>query len=128
MFNILVVDDNQPVLDQVKQYFSGSQYAVTTAVNGLDGLDKIQKSVFDLVIIDHLMPIMNGIQLCKNIKQIDSLSKTPVIFMTTQEVSSVEFHDSTEIFDVILAKPLEEEILISNVEQLLNINCQAQSV
>jgi len=128
MYNILVVDDNQPVLDQVKQYFSAADFSITTAVNGLDGLDKANKSQFDLIIVDHLMPIMNGIQLCKNIRQSESLSHTPLIFMTTQEITSVESYDSTEIFDVILAKPLEQEVLMINVRRLLDINCQVQSI
>ena len=56
-------------------------HSVSTAANGLDGFEKAQQSSFHLYIVDHLMPLMNGVTLSKNLKQTPACAQTPLLFM-----------------------------------------------
>jgi len=64
---ILVVDDDELVLIALEALLSPNGYEVTTAINGDDALGKINKKKFDLMILDILMPGMNGFELCEKV-------------------------------------------------------------
>ena len=114
--HILVVDDKQAVLDLVTDILKGYGHSRETASNGLDAFEKAQKSPFDLFIIDHLMPVMNGIQLAKNLKHTDKTKDTEIVFMTTQDVSGVKALPEARLFKGIVAKPIDENLLMQLVE------------
>ena len=114
--HILVVDDKQAVLDLVADILTGYGHSIETASNGLDAFEKAQKKTFDLFIIDHLMPVMNGIQLAKNLKQTAKTLGTEIVFMTTQGVSGVKSMPEARLFKGIIAKPIDEKSLIQLVE------------
>jgi len=116
--NILVVDDKQSVLDLLSNILVPVGYCVQTACNGLDAFEKAQQLHFDLFIVDHLMPVMNGVQLTKNLKQHKATSSTPVIFMTTQGIDSVNNIPEAPLFDAVIAKPINEELLIKTLTKL----------
>ena len=117
--NILVVDDKKSVRDCVSNFLTALGHTVSTAVNGLDGFEKAQQAPFSLYIIDHLMPLMNGVTLTKNLKQAESCSNTPILFMTTQDKTSVEILPEFSLFDGLVSKPLNEVEFISAVKCLI---------
>ena len=117
--NILVVDDKRSVREYISQLLTPLGYNVSTAVNGLDGFEKAQKNAFELYIIDHLMPLMNGVTLSKNLKQTPVCAHTPILFMTTTDKASVESLPEASLFNNILTKPLNEEEFVSSVSGLL---------
>lgn len=119
--NILVVDDKESVRAKISKILTSLGCSVSTAVNGLDGFEKAQKNVFQLYIVDHLMPLMNGVTLSKNLKQTSFCAETPILFMTTQDRKSVENLPEFTLFDDLITKPLEEGELISAVKRLINI-------
>jgi len=114
--HILVVDDKQVVLELVTDILKGYGHSIETASNGLDAFEKAQKSPFDLFIIDHLMPVMNGIQLAKNLKQTAETQDTEIVFMTTQDVSGVKALPEARLFKGIVAKPIDEKLLMQLIE------------
>lgn len=118
--NILVVDDKRSVRDYISKLLTPLGYIVSTAVNGLDGFEKAQQNPFNLYIIDHLMPLMNGVTLSKNLKQTPFCAQTPILFMTTTDKASVENLPEADLFNHILTKPLNETELLSSVKFLLN--------
>ncbi|MFD2166314.1 response regulator [Thalassotalea euphylliae] len=122
---ILVVDDKSTVLNQVSSILS-EQHQIVTACNGLDGYEKYQKEAFDLLIIDHLMPLMNGVQLLKNIKQQEQA--TPIIFMTTQGKDSVAELIEQSLCDWIIEKPLNEAEFLALIEQFDKQNTHLASL
>ncbi|REL26383.1 response regulator [Thalassotalea euphylliae] len=124
--NILVVDDNASVLAQVNGLLAGRGYRVINAKNGLDGYEKYQQQAFDLLIIDHLMPLMDGVQLLKNIRQHDQL--TPIIFMTTQGRESMKHLIEQSLCDCILDKPLDEVQFLALIAQLNKQNTRVASL
>lgn len=117
--NILVVDDNKSVRENISKLLTSVGYTITTAVNGLDGFEKAQKESFHLYIIDHLMPLMNGANLTKNLKQTPFCASTPVLFMTTQNKQSVENLPEFTLFNDVITKPLNETKFMSTVKCLL---------
>ncbi|WP_448210953.1 response regulator [Colwellia sp. MEBiC06753] len=125
--NILVVDDKQNVLSHLAEILSANGGNITEATNGLDGYEKYQKGTFDLLIIDHLMPLMNGIQLLKNIKQHEN-DATPIIFMTTQGKSTLPELIEQSLCDWIIDKPIDDNEIISLVNQLQNTNSRLASL
>ncbi|MCI2285074.1 response regulator [Colwellia sp. MSW7] len=118
--NILVVDDKRSVRDYISKLLTPLGYIVSTAVNGLDGFEKAQQNPFNLYIIDHLMPLMNGVTLSKNLKQTPFCAQTPILFMTTTDKASVENLPEVNLFNHILTKPLDEAEFLSSVQFLLN--------
>jgi len=126
--HILVVDDKQEVVKMIGDLLDQLGITIETAVNGLDALEKAQKSDFDLYIIDHLMPLMNGLQLVKNLKLKEHTCDKPILFMTTQSISSLEYLAEYKHFDAILAKPLNQEIFYKTINQLLPENTIVHSL
>ncbi|MDX2368748.1 MAG: response regulator [Colwellia sp.] len=118
--NILVIDDNKSVRDAISKILVSLGHSVNTAVNGLDGFEKAQKAPYHLYIIDHLMPLMNGVVLSKNFKKIPFCAKTPILFMTTQGIDSIKSLPEFTLFSSIISKPLNETTFISVVESLTN--------
>ncbi len=118
--HILVVDDKESVRACISEFLIALDCTVSTAVNGLDGFEKAQQMPFHLYIIDHLMPLMNGVTLSKNLKQTPFCAQTPILFMTTQGKVSVENLPEFNLFDGIINKPLNKTEFISEVKCLIN--------
>jgi two-component system chemotaxis response regulator CheY len=118
--NVLVIDDKKSVRETISKFLVSLGHCVDTAVNGLDGLEKAQKMPYHLYIIDHLMPLMNGVVLSKNLKQKSFCAKTPILFMTTQELESIKWLPEFTLFSSIISKPFNEAAFISVVESLTN--------
>ena len=126
--HILVVDDKQLALNSVSDLIERYGHTVVKATNGLDAFEKAQQDHFDMFVVDHLMPIMNGLQLAKNLHEHQTLSTKPVVLMTTQPLSEVSAMEEANFFDDILSKPINEELLISSINRLANENSRQQSL
>jgi len=124
---ILVVDDKQEMRDSIGRILSAEGYEVDMAANGLAGFEKAQNNEYSLYIIDHLMPIMNGTQLAKNLKNVAHCHLTPILFMTTQGVESASTLAECNFFSAIIAKPIQTEQFVLQVSQLLDNDLQVQS-
>ncbi|REL35126.1 response regulator [Thalassotalea euphylliae] len=124
--NILVVDDNAAVLAQINCLLAGRGHHVTNAKNGLDGYKKYQEQPFDLLIIDHLMPLMDGVKLLKNISQDEHL--IPIIFMTTQGRESMKHLIEQSLCDCILDKPIDDVKFLTLIAQLNKQNTRVASL
>lgn len=117
--HILVVDDKQPVREKVGYLLSQLGYTYECANNGLDALEKAHKQHFNLYVIDHLMPVMNGIKLVKNLKSKDATSNIPIIFMSTQDISILENVAELEHVECIISKPIDQDLFYQKINQLL---------
>lgn len=125
---ILVVDDKPSVLDFVTELLEEQGFSVETANNGLSGLEKAQKHDFDLFIIDHLMPLMNGLQLSKNLSQQACGKNKPIVFMTTQGKNAVASLPEANLFTSILEKPLSDSSLLDALTLYLPENTKLHSL
>jgi len=126
--HILVVDDKPAIVLLVSNLLEAHGHTIESAANGLDAFEKAQKVSFDLYIIDHLMPVMNGLKLVKNLKKKESTAATPIVFMTTQSLSSLEYIEEFTLFDALISKPIDQDLFYSAVNQLLPKNTLVQSL
>lgn len=79
MYRILVTDDEKGIRDTVSDYLKSEGMSVATASNGKEAVDMINKEAFDLIILDVLMPVMNGLEACKLIRE---KSNVPILFLS----------------------------------------------
>ena len=115
---ILVVDDNVDVREYVAQLLGG-EYDVRQAANGKEGLDMALKTVPDLIVCDVMMPVMDGLDMCRRVKQETATSHVPVILLTSnaQENQRAEGYDCGA--DAYITKPFSSKVLLSRVRNLL---------
>lgn len=125
---ILIVDDKQHILDSLSVLLVANGYQIDTACNGLDASEKCQTSHYDILIIDHLMPIMNGIQLIKKLRQTELYSQIPIVFMTTQGCSSVQVEFESGLFSDVIDKPINEDKLLNLIVSYQKSNTRCQSL
>ncbi|TLU67568.1 response regulator [Thalassotalea litorea] len=116
---ILLVEDNKSVQAQLKELLEQQGHQVTTACNGLDGYNKALAETYDLCIVDHLMPLMDGPQLLKNLKGMENNSPRAVMFLSTQDPKLVNSLAETKLADACLTKPIEKEAFLNAMGKLL---------
>ena len=79
---ILVVDDDLDIIEILKYNLNKSGYLVKSAKNGLEAIKRAKKFMPNIILMDVMMPEMSGIEACSEIKQIDELSETMIIFLS----------------------------------------------
>ena len=126
--HILIVDDKLTVRESIAALISKQGFTFEYAINGLDALNKAKDQVFELYIIDHLMPIMNGIKLVHNLRSNAVTKNIPILFMSTQDISQVTCKVADKSFDSIIAKPLDPKLLSQEINQLLLANSMLHSL
>lgn len=126
--NILVVDDKKTVQDLLTELLISQGHNVDKAINGLDALGKAQQGNYQLFIIDHLMPLMNGLQLTKNLKNIPELADTKIIFMTTQGSHTLKALPEFSLFDRVIDKPINKELLLSFITEFSDSSFESEGL
>ncbi|MCB5255371.1 MAG: response regulator [Candidatus Cloacimonadaceae bacterium] len=113
-YKILVVDDEQNIRDIFQAFLRDMGYRVSTAIDGLDALEKIAIDKFDLYIVDIYMPRMGGLELISRLKEIQP---SAVIIVTTGYSGlDVDFRSIRQSAFMYLAKPIQPDELIRAVE------------
>ena len=120
---ILVIDDEQVVVEVVKAALTKRNYEVFTAGDGKEGLELVKSVHPDLILLDIVMPLMNGYEFMralKGLKVLEGQPMTPVIVITAKEEMKdlFKFEGAKEY----LVKPVESSTLIQKVEELLGPN------
>lgn len=124
---VLVVDDNQDVREYVAGLLAG-RYDVKLAADGREGLDVCVKTVPDIVICDVMMPVMDGLEMCRRIKAETATSHIPVIMLTarTFEEQRTEGYDCGA--DAYITKPFSGSVLLARVRNLLSERCRLKEI
>jgi len=125
MPKVLLVDDENDILDLIKYHLEKEGYSVKTACNGVEGIEVARKFSPDLILLDVMMPEMDGIETCIELKKDPVLKNALVAFLTarSEDYSQVAGLDSGA--DDYITKPIKPRVLISRVKALLrrsNIN------
>lgn len=115
---MLIVEDNADIQQYVAASFSG-KYRILTAVNGKDGWEKARTSIPDIIISDIMMPVMDGIQMCKSIKEDMRTSHIPVILLTAKDSIADKETGYDSGADSYITKPFSARLLKSRVANLL---------
>ena len=116
---ILLVDDEPDILEIVGYNLKNEGYQVYTANNGLEALKSAKKITPNLILLDIMMPEMDGIETCEKIRAIKSLENTLIAFLTArnEDYSYVAGFDAGA--DDYITKPIKPKVLISKVKSLL---------
>ncbi len=113
---ILVVDDNPEIRNIVNILLSGEGYEITEAANGTEALARLSEKAFDLIILDVMMPGMDGYQTCLNIRK---ESNAPILFLSARTQDGDKTLGFQSGGDDYLAKPFSYNELLNRVKALL---------
>jgi signal transduction histidine kinase/DNA-binding response OmpR family regulator len=123
---IAVIDDNIAITEFIKDTLGG-EYDCEIAHNGKAGLTLCREMMPDLIIADLMMPVMDGLEMCRRIKKDGKLSLVPIILLTAKTDSGTELESINLNIDVFMPKPFDASILLSRVRQLLDAKEQVES-
>lgn len=115
MHKVLVVDDEEPIRELLKYNLEKDGYEVKTADDGIQAIEIAKKFHPELVLLDIMMPNMDGVETCRQLRQIPELQSTFVIFLTARS----EEYSEVAAFDVgaddYITKPIKPRALISRI-------------
>lgn len=116
MTTILVVDDEREMRQLLRIYLQQENYLVDEAVNGQEAYEKIVNNEFDLMILDVMMPVMDGWETIEKVRKISSI---PIILLTAKGMVQDKVTGFTIGADDYLVKPFDEEELLVRIKALL---------
>lgn len=122
---ILLVDDEPDILEIVGYNLTNEGYNVVTAENGVEALKKAKKHLPQLVILDVMMPEMDGMEACENLRKIPELEKTIITFLSARGEDYSQVAGFNAGADDYITKPIRPKVLISKVQALLRRSNQA---
>lgn len=115
---VLIIDDNSDIRSYLRRALS-STYKVSEAVDGKSGLEMARRIVPDLVISDIMMPVMDGLEFCSQLKQDKAISHIPVILLTARSLDEQRAEGYKHGADAYIAKPFSLELLFSRIDNLI---------
>lgn len=116
---ILLVDDEPDIIEIVGYNLSNEGYQVITAKNGLEGVKKAKQELPQLIILDVMMPEMDGIEACEQIRNHQALQNTLVVFLTARGEDYSQMAGFDAGADDYITKPIKPKVLVSKVKALL---------
>ena len=117
MVNILLVEDDIDLNLVITSYIKNNGFEVTTVYNGLDALNKFGEGTYDLIISDIMMPLLNGFELAKRIRETDE--RIPIIFMSARDDKPSKQLGYTIGVDDYITKPFDIDELIYKVKAII---------
>lgn len=116
IYKILVVDDEVDIVDFIDDYLTGEGYEVITAYDGVQALDKMRQDLPDLVVLDIMLPGLDGFEVCK---QVRTESAVPILMLTAKD-TDVDKIVGLEIgADDYMPKPFNPRELVARVKAIL---------
>lgn len=118
-YSILLVDDEEDILEFLSYSLKKEGYKIFTANDGNKGLMLAKKHLPDLLILDVMMPGMDGIELCEQIRNVPSLSNSLILFLTARAEDYSELAGFDAGADDYITKPVKPKLLISRIKAIL---------
>ena len=119
---ILIVDDEQDIVELLKYNLEKEGYKCYTASNGEEGVAKAKDKKPDLILLDIMMPKVDGIEACRQIRADDDLSEVFIAFLTARGEEYSEIAGFDVGADDYITKPIKPRVLISRIKALLSRN------
>jgi len=116
---ILIVEDEQDILQLVKHYLEKEGFRPVTAMNGLDALKRVKEDKPDLVVLDLMLPHMDGLEVCKRLRAVPDTSMLPIIMLTAKAEESDTIVGLELGADDYVTKPFSPKALVARVKALL---------
>ncbi|PIU40872.1 MAG: two-component system response regulator [Candidatus Omnitrophica bacterium CG07_land_8_20_14_0_80_42_15] len=116
---ILVVDDEIQLVEMVKLRLQANGYIVLTAGDGQEALEKARKEKPDLIILDLMLPKIDGYKVCRMLKFDEKYKKIPILMFTARAQESDKKLGEEVGADGYITKPFEPSVLISKIHELI---------
>ncbi|MBK9291604.1 MAG: response regulator transcription factor [Bacteroidetes bacterium] len=126
-YRILLVDDEADVLEFLSYNLKREGFQVSTCTNGHDAINKAKAENPHLIVLDVMMPGMDGIETCEELKKIPSLKNTFIVFLTARGEDYSQISGFEAGADDYVTKPIKPKLLISRLKALLRRLQDAQS-
>lgn len=123
-FSILVIEDDKDIQELMVEFLIAKDYRVDAVSNGVDGIKKFKENKYDLIILDIMMPNLDGFTTCKMIRQ---TSTVPIIFLTALTDESDQLKGFEMGCDDYITKPFSFNLLVKRVEALLKRSSKKSS-
>ena len=116
---VLLVDDEQDILELLKYNLEREGYQVTTALNGRDALRSAKANRPDLIVLDIMMPGMDGVEVCNQLRQLPEFKQTLITFLSArgEDYSQIAGFDAGA--DDYITKPIRPKVFVSKIKALL---------
>ncbi|MFC4811126.1 response regulator transcription factor [Paenibacillus sp. GCM10023250] len=121
---ILVIEDDQSIQELIAEFLRAQQYDVDVAEDGLEGWEKFQAGTYDLVILDLMLPTLDGYTICRRIRE---KGDTPVVVLTALGEEKDQLRAFEEEADDYITKPFSFHVLMKRVEAVLRRTRGAQA-
>ncbi|HEY0668194.1 MAG TPA: response regulator transcription factor [Sphingobacteriaceae bacterium] len=125
---ILIVDDEPDILELIEYNLKKENYQVFTAVSGQEAVTKARKVLPDLIILDIMMPGMDGIEACRILRGMPEFKNTFMVFLTARSEEYSEIAGFNVGADDYIAKPIKPRALISRINAILKRNSKPDEV
>ncbi len=119
MATILAVDDSASMRQMVSFTLKGAGFDVIEAADGKQALDKSKTTSFDLVLSDVNMPVMDGIELVKNLRTLPDYKFTPILMLTTESAGEKKMQGKNAGATGWLVKPFNPEQLLATIKKVM---------
>jgi len=116
---VLVVDDDAQILSVLEKRLRSKNYDVITAADGRDAVNKARAHMPDLIILDVMMPHMDGTEAARILRDDIKTRHIPIIYVTALKSDSDEMSDGMFDTNVVFGKPFNSEELLAKVEELV---------
>ena len=116
---ILVVDDDPDIVEILSYNLSLAGYEIKSAVNGKEAIKKAKSYIPEIILLDIMMPEMDGIEVCSKIKELSSLSNTLVIFLSARNDDFTQIAAFDAGGDDYISKPVKPKILLKKISSIL---------
>lgn len=123
---ILIVDDEPDILELIEYNLKKEGYQVYTATNGQQAVSEAKKVIPDLIILDIMMPKMDGIEACRIMRAMPEFKNTFMVFLTARSEEYSEIAGFNVGADDYIAKPIKPRALISRINAILRRNVQTE--
>ena len=124
---VLIVDDNADIRTYLRSILQG-QYRLLEAEDGQRGLELAREQVPDLIVSDVMMPVMNGLEFCQQVKKDGISSHIPVILLTARALEKHQIEGYESGADAYITKPFSPELLLARIDNLLQSRHQLKDL
>ncbi|MEZ0315150.1 MAG: response regulator [Myxococcota bacterium] len=119
MKQIMVVDDSATVRQQLRVFLEGRGFGVVEAQDGIGGVTLAQRSAIDLIIVDMNMPMMDGLEMIRQVRQIPAHAKTPIFVLTTDAAMESAQRGKAAGATAWIVKPYKPDALLAGIKKVL---------
>jgi len=124
---VLVVDDNKITTKLLKRYLEANGFEASEAYDGIECLEKVEERIPDTIVLDVMMPRMDGYETVSKLKEQEHTRHIPVVIVTALNDIPNQLKSIESGGDDFLSKPIEEKLLVAKVKLMTELNIAKQS-